>query len=142
MAAKWVKLADDGRYFRLAFDRAGTWSQKYNLVWDRIFDLGLFPKPVVDKDVESYEERVGRYGLPLDNRADYTKIDWCVWTACLRGRRADFDAMFGPLWDYLNETPSRVPLCDWHDTKTGKQIGFQARTVVGGIFIPLLKALD
>jgi hypothetical protein len=34
-AARWVKEADDGEKFRLAFDRPGTWSQKYNLVWDR-----------------------------------------------------------------------------------------------------------
>jgi hypothetical protein len=138
MADKWVKMADDGTCFRLAFDRPGTWSQKYNLVWDRILGLDLFPAALIEREVKSYVARQNKYGLPLDVRADYTKIDWTLWTACLTGKRADFDALFNPMWDYLNETTSRVPLSDWHDTKTGAQVGFQARTTVGGLFLPLL----
>jgi hypothetical protein len=43
-----------------------------------------------------------------------------------------------PIAKWLNETPSRIPLTDWYDTKTGKQVGFQARSVVGGVYIKVL----
>lgn len=141
MAEQWVKMADDGKSFRLAFDKPGTWSQKYNLVWDRLFDLKLFPKEVIEKEVASYPARMNKYGLPLDNRADYSKSDWCVWTATLTGKRSDFDTLMKPIYKYVWETPSRIPLSDWHDTKTAHSVGFRARTVVGGIFIPLLMPL-
>ena len=137
-AHSWVQRANDGGHFRLAFDRAGTWSQKYNLVWDRVLDLGLFPAEVIEKEVPSYAARLTPFGLALDNRADYTKLDWCVWTACLSGKRSDFDAHVNPLVNWVNKTSTRVPLTDWFSTKDGKQSGFQARTVVGGIFLPLL----
>lgn len=138
MAAQWQKLAGDGDHFRLAFDRPGTWSQKYNLVWDKVLGLKLFPPSVYDAELKFYASKLGPFGLPLDNRRTYTKLDWCVWTACLSDERAEFDRHIAPLWRMANESPSRVPLTDWFETTDGKQVGFQARSVVGGVFMPLL----
>jgi beta-galactosidase/beta-glucuronidase len=137
-ADRWVKEADDGEKFRLAFDRPGTWSQKYNLVWDRILGLNLFPRDVATKEMAFYRKTQARYGLPLDNRATYTKLDWIVWTATLTGDRGDFEALVDPVFRWLNETGSRVPMSDWYETVTGRQVGFQARPVVGGVYLPML----
>lgn len=139
MAGKWIGLASDGDHFKLAFDRPGTWSQKYNLVWDELLGLNLFPKSVAKTELAFYKRRQNRYGLPLDNRRTYTKLDWTVWIATLAESRADFDALINPLLLWLDETPSRVPLTDWYETTDGKQVGFQARSVVGGLFLPVLK---
>ncbi len=137
-ARRWVALARDGDHYRLAFDRPGTWSQKYNLVWDHLLSLNLFPKEVVESELAFYRKHQEKYGVPLDNRKDYTKIDWLAWTASLTNSPAGFQALFDPAYAFATETPSRVPLTDWYDAKTGKQSGFQARSVVGGIFIQML----
>jgi hypothetical protein len=67
-AGKWVKEADDGDHFRLAFDRANTWSQKYNLVWDRLLGLNLFAPEIARREIAFYKTKQNAYGLPLDNR--------------------------------------------------------------------------
>ena len=137
-AARWVKEADDGGHFRLAFDKPGTWSQKYNVVWDRILGLNLFPTAALRKEMDFYKTKQNAFGLPLDSRKDYTKLDWTLWTATLTQDRADFTALLDPVHRFLNETPNRVPMTDWYDTKTGKRVGFQARSVVGGVFLQML----
>lgn len=138
MAKKWIDMAAEGDHYKLAFNSPNTWSQKYNLVWDEILDYNLFPKAVRNTEVSYYLTKINRYGLPLDIRADYTKLDWSVWTATLASTPAEFNAIIDPIYLWLNETPTRVPLTDWYDTKTGKQVGFQARSVVGGVFIKAL----
>ena len=139
MVEKWIKMAanGDGSY-RLAFDRPGTFSMKYNVVWDKVFGSNLFPKEVIASEFASYKKRVNPYGMPLDNRETYTKSDWLVWTATLAQEKDDFMDFIAPLWDEYNYTPSRVPMSDWYQTITANQVGFQHRTVQGGLFIKML----
>jgi len=142
MANRWVQMAQEGDHYRLAFDQPGTWSQKYNLVWDRILGLSLFPAKVSQAEIRFYEAHLNRFGLPLDNRRDYTKLDWEVWTATLTDNREEFNTLIAPLQRFINESSSRVPLSDWYSTADAKQSGFQARSVVGGVYMPFLAAPD
>jgi hypothetical protein len=138
MAERWARMADDGDHYRLAFDKPGTWSQKYNLVWDRLLGLNMFPPAVARKELAFYKGKQNHYGLPLDNREAYTKLDWIVWTATLADSGEDFKTFVAPVYRFAHESPSRVPLTDWFGTIDGKQVGFQARSVVGGVYIKLL----
>ena len=138
MAEKWTSMAVEGDHYKLAFNSPDTWSQKYNLVWDKVLDYDLFPESVPKTEMAFYMKKINRYGLPLDGRAEYTKLDWSIWTATLASTPEQFNAIIDPIYRWINETPSRVPLTDWYDTKTGKQVGFQARSVVGGVYIKAL----
>ena len=140
MADIWVKTAANGDgSFRLAFDRPGTFSMKYNAVWDKLFGTKIFAPEVMQSEVQSNFSHMNPYGMPLDNRAYYTKSDWLVWTATMLESDDDFRRYIEPLWKAYHYSPSRVPLTDWYDTATSLMVGFQHRTVQGGLFIKLME---
>lgn len=138
MAGEWKKNAADGDHYRLAFDRPNTWSQKYNLVWDRLLGFNLFDSDIATTEIAYYKKIQHRYGLPLDSRADYTKTDWVLWSATMAQNRADFEALIHPIYEGYNCSPSRVPMSDWVWTSRSDHRAFQHRSVVGAFFIKLL----
>lgn len=140
MADIWVKTAANGDgSFRLAFDRPGTFSMKYNAVWDKLYGTELFDKSIWKGEIASNIGKINPYGMPLDNRAMYTKSDWLVWTATLAQTDDEFRTFIEPLWNMFNYTRNRVPMTDWYDTVSALQHYFQNRTVQGGLFIKLLE---
>ncbi len=142
-AKSWCLRAEnaDGSY-KLAFDKDGSFSMKYNAVWDKIWGTGLFPERMFKNEIDSNFEHFDKYGMPLDSRSDYTKSDWLVWCATMAGSSAQFKRYVAPLWHAYNDTPDRVPMTDWYDTKSACKVGFVARSVIGGLFIKALEQTD
>jgi len=139
MAQRWEVKFEGRDHTPLTFTDPETWGQKYNMVWDKIFGLGLFKEETYQREIEWYKRKQEKYGLPLDNRKDYTKSDWILWCAAFTDNSADQAALISPIYKCLCETPDRVPFSDWYDTVTGKHYHFKNRTVQGGLFMPLLR---
>ncbi|MBR5394302.1 MAG: DUF4965 domain-containing protein [Bacteroidaceae bacterium] len=139
MAAVWESETKVNDHYELAYGAGEeTWSQKYNMVWDKLWGTGIIPNNAMQTEVKYYLTKQNEYGLPLDCRKDYTKSDWIMWSAAMADNAEDFQAFVDPLYKYINETESRVPISDWHDTKTGRMTGFKARSVIGGYWMKVL----
>lgn len=139
-ASDWEKRACAGDHYMLAFGKPETWSLKYNLIWDKIFQSGLFSEELYEKELSWYLKKQNRYGVPLDSRRDYTKSDWILWCAAMAKDAEQAEKLIAPVADYLEQTASRVPFGDWYDSVTGKYEHFIARSVQGGLYMPILRA--
>ena len=115
-----------------------SFSLKYNLAFDRIFNLGLFPQDLLEKETDYYLEKSSKYGCPLDNRKPFGKSDWLTWAASLTDSKEKRGKLLMPLYTFLKETPDRVPFTDWYDVESGKAYEFKARSTQGACFILLL----
>jgi len=101
--------------------------------------LPVFPSAVIEKEIHYYmSSQLNLYGVPLDLRASFTKLDWLAWVAALSTNQTDFQTLIHCIYLFANETPNRVPLSDWYDTLKATQNGFQARPVVGGLYARML----
>ena len=88
MARSWMERASEGDgSTRLAFDQPGTYSLKYNIVWDKLFGTGLFTADELRREFASYWQYMNPYGLPLDGRGSTSKTDWLAWTGRWRTPR-------------------------------------------------------
>jgi glutaminase A-like protein/uncharacterized protein DUF5127 len=137
-AEEWRRRADDGDHYRLAFDQPGSWSQKYNMVWDKVLGLGLFGDDVYRTELAFYEQHADTFGIPLDNRSKCTKPEWHLWVGTLSETDDDFRRYAKRIFHYAHTTPSRVPFSDFYLADTGRKRGNVARSVIGGVFIKLL----
>ena len=139
-AKKWEKESI-GKYgsSRLTFDNENSWSLKYNIIWDKLLNLNIFSEEVFEREVKVYSEKLNKYGIPLDMREDYTVNIWNFWTTVMTDDKEYRDRVIGAQYDFINDTLDRVPITDWYLTSKNRRMDFQNRSVVGGLFVNLLK---
>ena len=134
-----ARAANDDGSFRLAFDCPGSFSQKYNAVWDKLWNTGLFPDSFYAGELARYRKEAQPYGLPLDSRQMYTKSDWSHWVACFGGREdfSFFTALIHKAYSTMRQS-SRTPMTDWYYADTTQMRAFKHRSVQGGLFLKFL----
>lgn len=152
-AAAFKEAAFENNRYKLAFNKPDTWSIKYNLIWDKLLNLNIFDESIAKTEVEFYKTKINAYGLPLDSRSDYSKSDWQMWSCMLTDDKEYRERIINAMWDMLQKTPDRVPFTDWYFTSSPRQrvyvpekeqgrelyrLGFQNRTVQGGLFILMM----
>ncbi|MDD3038317.1 glutaminase family protein [Bacteroides sp.] len=140
MAKKWEELAFNGDHYRLAFDQLDSWGQKYNLIWDQLLGLNVFPDKVIERETAFYATKLSAYGCPLDSGTNNVKAEWMVWIAALNKDSVQFRKFLLPLYQFMNETKTRVPMPDAYNVyDKGTLTKYWGRPVVGGYFIRLLE---
>ena len=138
MAERFLVEARNEKATKLAFDQDDTWSLKYNAVWDRLLGLNIFPKEFYEREIALYTEKQEKYGIPLDCRAFFTKLDWLSWTTVLTDNKEYLEMVHEKIAAMISETIQRVPMTDFFETKFPKQCSVQHRSVVGGFYINML----
>ena len=138
MAAAWEKETKVKDHYELAYGAGSkTWSQKYNMIWDKLWKTNIIPNNAMQTEVKYYLKKQNKYGLPLDSRDTYTKGDWVMWTATMADDD-EFPLFIKPMWNFMNETTDRIPLTDFYYTDKPQHVQFRCRSVVGGFFMKML----
>ena len=145
LAQDWMRLAVDHqaslKHYKQRYDQNGTWSTKYNLIWQYILGTSSFPDDVRVTENAYYQTQAAKYGIPLDNRHSYQKSDWFSWMGALAFDNATQQStIIDYLYDFANTSPSRAPFTDLFDVTNNEALGeaFTARAVMGGLYSMVL----
>ena len=145
LAQDWMSLAVDHegplKHYKQRYDLNGTWSTKYNLIWQYILGTSSFPDVVRVTENAYYQTQAAKYGIPLDNRHSYQKSDWFSWMGALAfDNSTQQSTIIDFLFDFANTSPSRAPFTDLFDVSTNEVTGdfFIARAVMGGLYSMVL----
>ena len=139
-AAEIEQFADNFTHLPLTWDQGEeSFGIKYNLLFDKVLGMGLFSQALLEKETDFYIARTLPFGMPFFDKKDYVKSDWAIWVAALTDDPAKRKQMIDPIVNFLRNSPSRVPFCDWYNGDSGEKLFSQARSVVGGCFALLLQ---
>jgi len=133
-----LALDYDSQHYRLELYSNNTFSLKYNILFQYILGVDVFTDMVMHRELNYYlQNKLNTFGVPLDNRADFTKLDWLYWIAAM-GTNEQFSILNEKAYEMAHRTPQRVPLTDWYNTMNANMVGFKARPVVGGLYARML----
>jgi hypothetical protein len=136
---QWQSMGEDssGQHMKLAYDQPGTWSLKYNGYPDKLLGTNLVPDSVAAQESAWYMSNAGNYGVVLDPRNPFTKIDWELWTAAWLNNHPAAATLISGAYGFVGATPNRVPITDLYTVSDATQTqpeNFRNRPVLGGLY--------
>jgi hypothetical protein len=136
---QWRTMGQDssGQHLKLAYDQTGTWSLKYNGYPDKLLGTNLVPDAVAAQESAWYSSQAGQFGVVLDPRNPFTKVDWELWTAAWLNNHPAAATLIAGAYGFANTTAQRVPMTDLYTVSTAAQTqpeNFRNRPVLGGLF--------
>lgn len=137
-AKKWMVIYNRDNHSILAIGLEDSYSLKYNLIIDQFMDEPLFEEWFKEQEIDYYLTKMNRYGVPLDTRKAYTKTDWMLWCCGLTKDLNKRKKFIECIYNFLCETIDKVPFTDWYNTDVPTYNMFRNRTVLGGLFMPIL----
>ena len=84
-----------------------------------------------------YAGKAAAYGIPLESGTHLARTEWTLWAAMLASDAKTAARLTAPLYRYMNEAESRVPMPDTYDAGSAKWAKQANRPAVGGCFIRL-----
>lgn len=133
------KEGRDGDHLAVAFETKPSWSLKYNLIWDRLLQLKLFPDAMYEMENALYLREEKEFGVPLNSLRRFTKSDWIMWVSALEQSGATTKRFAATMVKTLAEMKSRMPFPDFYDATDGHWLNMLChRTVQGGVWMPVL----
>ena len=138
-AHQWMTLAADPAtpnilpHSKLRYDMNGTWSLKYNLMYQYGLGVDTFPDSVRATESAFYQTQTQKYGIPLDERHTFTKSDWLSYGAAL-GNKEQQQNILQFLYNFAATSPTREPFLDCYETTTNVGNWGLGRPVMGGLY--------
>ncbi|OAA39424.1 glutaminase GtaA [Metarhizium rileyi] len=134
----WTKhgVNEEAGHTMLQYDNKDSYGLLYNIYPDKLLGLNFVPQKIYDMQSKFYLQTKKKYGVILDTRNVWTKVDWELFAAAVA--KPDTQSMFiSNIAKWINETPTWRAFTDLYDVNTGGYPGglqFTARPVVGAAF--------
>lgn len=134
----WTKhgVNKEAGHAMLQYDNKDSYGLLYNIYPDKVLGLDFIPQEIYDMQSDFYFKTQKKYGVILDTRNVWTKVDWELFAAAVA--KPDTKRMFiSKIAQWINDTPTWRALTDLYDVNTGgypSSLQFTARPVMGGLF--------
>ena len=109
-------ISKNGSHIKLAYQDDSSWGTLYNLFFDRLLNLRVFPKKIYSILDAWYPQVVEKYGVPLDSRHKWGKSDWMMFEAANSVSNSTRKLFINRLHRFVSDGFTDSPVSDLYET--------------------------